>query len=96
MAEFQTGKNNTVVYLQNFLQHYAEFPFLNRNHFDSPMTKLYNAIPLHFTKLIGHRTAVNIQIIGKLLAAKWDFKTFTPVASCLIGQVTEKSSPDGF
>ena len=33
-------KNNTDVYLQNFLQYYAQFPFLNRIQFDSPMTKV--------------------------------------------------------
>ncbi len=32
-------KNNTDVYLKNFLQYYAQFPFLNHKQFESPMAK---------------------------------------------------------
>ena len=37
-------KNNTDVYLQDFLQYYAQFPFLNRKQFESPMTKMVSAM----------------------------------------------------
>ena len=56
-------KNNTGVYLQNFLPYYAKFHFLNHMQFDSPMTKAYCPISNIPVFLMGDKKYPTVSII---------------------------------
>lgn len=44
-------------------------------------------ITLHLAKLIGERTAVDVEIVGKLLSVKWNDKIAAALPDCLIRKV---------
>ena len=44
-------------------------------------------ITLHLAKLIGERTPVDVEIVGKLLSVKWYDKIAAALPDCLIRKV---------
>ena len=54
------------------------------------------AVPLHFSQLIGQGASVYAQIIGKLLPVEGDGKPAASVTDGLKGQVGQQPPADGF
>ena len=52
------------------------------------------SLPLHLAQLVGQRTAVYIEVVGKLLPVEGDGKRSATMADGLIGEVGEQSVSD--
>ena len=58
--------------------------------------KFQDSIVPHSSQFLGQGAAVQIQIIGQLLAVKWNVKGRTSGFQRLAGKINQKPFPDGF